>query len=371
MSASEFEEKIDWVRLNLINGLGPRLRRELLTQFQSPTAILQASKNELMVVPGIGNHLAESIVHSHNRLEAVAELEKSRRHGFEVLAEYEQRYPKSLLQIPDPPGVLSMHGELLETDCLAIAIVGTRHASRYGLAQTQKLAFGLAQAGFTIVSGLARGVDTAAHEAALDSGGRTIAVLGSGLLQLYPPENKNLAARIAESGAVLSEYGIEHKPKSSTFPQRNRIITGLSLGAIVIEASQRSGALISARHAVEQDREVFAVPGRVDSRTSTGCHALIREGAKLVECIDDVIEELGPLAERVTNEAGQEVQHPAELQLNEQEKAVLGAVDDDTVSIDSIVHRTKLPVSRVLSTLSVLEMKRLIHRVSGTRVSRS
>ena len=204
----------------------------------------------------------------------------------------------------DPPGVLFVRGSFLPRDALSIAIVGSRHATHYGLAQAERLASGLARAGLTITSGLARGVDAAAHKGALAAGGRTVAVLGSGVLNIYPPEHRDLAEQVVSNGAVVSEAAPHSEPFSGAFPQRNRIISGMSLGVIVVEASLRSGALITARHAMEQGREVFAVPGRVDSRMSQGCHRLIRDGAKLVESIDDVLEELGPLVEATPSPIG-------------------------------------------------------------------
>lgn len=362
--------RIDQLRLNMIPGLGPRLRRELLNRLGTPTAILSASYSQLTSVPGIGPVLARSISQSNNRVAAQAELQQCQRLGISILFDDQPGYPSLLREIPDPPGLLYCQGNLVAADSLAIAIVGTRHASRYGLGQAERLSGGLAHAGFTIVSGLARGIDTAAHQAALEAGGRTLAVLGSGLQQLYPPENQLLAEAISRRGAVLTESPLQRKPKGSSFPQRNRIVSGLSLGVIVIEAAGRSGALISARHAMEQNREVFALPGRVDSRTATGCHRLIRDGAKLIEHVDHVLEELGPLAEKTMDRQGMEIHHPAELQLNEQERQVLTSIDNEVTSIDLVVERSGLPVHRVLSTISVLEMKRLIHRVSGTQVSR-
>jgi len=270
--------------------------------------------------------------------------------------------------------VLFVRGELLASDGIAVAIVGTRHATQYGLAQAERLAAGLARCGYAIVSGLARGIDAAAHRGALKAGGRTIAVLGSGVLNVYPPEHESLANEIAARGAVVGENPPRSPPMSGAFPQRNRIITGLSLGLIVVEASERSGALISARHAMEQGREVFAVPGRVDSRISRGCHRLIRDGAKLVETVDDVLEELGPLASPTPiaeGEAAPAIRHPGELQLNEPEKAVLAVIDDEPITIDSIIVASGLPVQNVLSTLSVLEMRRLVRRLGGNRMMRN
>ncbi len=222
----------------------------------------------------------------------------------------------------------------------------------------------------TIVSGLARGIDAAAHRGAVNAGGRTLAVLGSGVRNVYPPEHREFAEQIAQQGAVLSELPPRAAPLAGAFPQRNRIVTGMTLGVIVVEAAERSGALISARHAMEQGREVFAVPGPIDSRASRGCHHLLRDGARLVESVDDVLDELGPLIESTPVEDGRTVHHPAELQLNELEKQVLDAILPAATSIDSIVTATRLTVPQILATLSVLEMRRLIRRLSGTTVVR-
>ena len=367
---SLYAQKLDWIRLNLIRGLGPRLRQALLERFSTPESILQAQTSELLSVPGIGRRLAQSISQAANRMEAIAEYSACHAKGFTLVTPYDAIYPASLKEIPDPPGTLYVHGRILESDALAFAIVGSRHATRYGLNQTSLLAAGLAKAGYTIVSGLARGIDTAAHRAAISAGGRTLAVLGSGLQQVYPPENQDLANEVAEQGAVLTEHALDHQPKSTSFPQRNRIISGLSLGVIVIEAAKRSGALITVRHALEQNRDVFALPGRADSRMSAGCHQLIRDGAKLVENVDHILEELGPLSSPTVDSNGHTVSHPLELKLNEQERILMDLIDVENVSIEYLVEQTGISVSRVLATLSVLESKKMIERVSGTQVCR-
>jgi DNA processing protein len=358
------------VRLSLVSGVGPRIRQALLDSFGSANAVFEAAASELRCVPGVGPKLARTIVDSRTSIDVEAELQLCREHGISLLLDTDPAYPTVLREIHDPPGVLYTRSELSPNDSLAIAIVGTRHATQYGLQQADRLAEGLARAGFTIVSGLARGIDAAAHRAALRVGGRTLAVLGSGLLNLYPPEHRGLADEIADCGALLSEAPPRSKPLAGAFPQRNRIITGLSLGVVVVEAALRSGALISANHAMEQGREVFAVPGRIDSRMSHGCHRLLREGAKLVESIDDVLEELGPLVEATPTEDGRVVRHPAELQLNDQEQSVLDAIDQDATSMDHVAATSGLPIHRVLSTVSVLEMRRLVRRVSGNQVCR-
>jgi DNA processing protein len=359
------------VLLSLVPGVGPRTRKLLLAHFGSAAAVLAAAHSDLREVPGIGAKTSRAIRAAKSEIDVSGELALCREQNVALLVESHDEYPARLKEIPDPPGVLFVRGELTPSDALAVAIVGTRHATHYGVAQAERLAAGLSRAGYTIVSGLARGIDAAAHRGALKAGGRTLAVLGSGVLNIYPPEHSGLAEEVCRRGALLSENPPRSPPLSGAFPQRNRIITGLGLGVIVVEAADRSGALISARHAMEQGREVFAVPGRVTDRTSRGCHRLIRDGAKLVETVDDVLEELGPLATPSTREDGREVRHPVELQLNEPEQAVLGAVDDDPTSIDDIVVASGLSVPNVLSTISVLEMKRLIRRVSGNRVIRA
>lgn len=357
------------VRLALTPGVGPRTRRLLIERFGDAEAVFDAAPSDLQLVNGVGPKIAKAIVAARH-VDVDAEIEVCRQNGITVLTETDPRYPRSLHEIPDPPGVLFLRGELLPTDALAVAIVGSRHATAYGLAQAERLSAGLARAGLTIVSGLARGIDGAAHRAALAAGGRTIAILGGGLLRMYPPEHAPLAEEVAQAGAVISEAPPQVAPMGGAFPQRNRIITGMSLGTIVVEASDRSGALISARHAMEQGREVFAVPGRVDNRMARGCHRLIRDGARLVETVDDVLEELGPLVAPTMRETGEEVRHPAELQLNEIEQQVLQNIDGDATTIDTIIARSGLPTHQVLSTISVLEVRRVIRRISGSSVAR-
>jgi DNA processing protein len=371
VEAEQQDSLIDAVRLALVSGVGPRHRQELLARFGSAAAVLAAGSSELQSVSGIGPKIAARIVAAGEEIDAAGELALAAEHGIDVLTEASASYPRPLRQIHDPPGVLFRRGTYLPQDELAIAIVGTRHATRYGLAQAERLASSLSRAGFTIVSGLARGIDAAAHRGAFASGGRTIAVLGSGLLNIYPPEHEALARDVVASGCLLSESPPRMVPLSGAFPQRNRIISGLSLGTIVVEAADRSGALITARHAYEQGREVFAVPGPIDSRLSRGCHALIKDGAKLVESIDDVLAELGPLAEHVEREDGNIIAQPAELLLNDIEQQVLQAINSSPITLDDVATSASLPIQRVLSTVSVLEMRRLVRRVSGNQVVRA
>lgn len=364
-------ELVESLRLSLVSGVGPLLRKALLERFVTPAAVLAAGKNELQSVQGIGPITAARIVAAKDEINAELELQIAAEHGIDVLTEASDDYPRPLRTIHDPPGVLFRRGEPNAQDELAVAIVGTRHATRYGIAQAERLAASLARTGFTVVSGLARGIDAAAHRGALAAGGRTIAVLASGLLEIYPPEHQKLADEVAAGGYIVSESPPRMIPLSGAFPQRNRIISGLSVGTIVVEAAERSGALITARHAYEQGREVFAVPGPIDSRLSRGCHALIKDGAKLVESIDDVLAELGPLAENIQRDDGTLLTQPAELLLNDIEQQVLNTIDGAATSIDDIAKTSGLPIHRVLSTISVLEMRRLVRRVSGTQVARA
>jgi DNA processing protein len=363
------EETVAELRLTFAKGIGPILRRALVERFGSAAQIFAAGPSDWRDVPGVGAKLVQSLSLVAQQ-DIASEWSYCQTHGIEVLTQSHPLYPAALREIPDPPGVLFMHGSLMPSDALAIAIVGSRHATHYGLTQAERLAGSLARAGLTIISGLARGIDAAAHRGALQAGGRTIAVLGSGVANIYPPEHVELAGEVVARGALLSESPPRFPPISGAFPQRNRIVTGMSLGVIVVEAAKSSGALISARHAMEQGRDVFAVPGRVDSRASQGCHQLIRDGAKLVESADDVLEELGPLLKPTATPDGRDIRHPAELQLNDIERQILDAIQTQATSIDSVIAATSLPAQQVLSTISVLEMRRLIRRVSGMAVLR-
>lgn len=360
----------DMLRLCLVPGVGPKTRKALLEFFGSAKAVLDAPMSQLREVKNVGPKLAHAIADARETIDAEAEIARCREYGIDIILESDPAYPRPLKEIHDPPGVLFVRGKLLPNDALSIGIVGTRHATQYGLRQAERLAGGLCRAGLTVISGLARGIDGAAHRGAIAAGGRTLAVLASGVLNIYPPEHEKLAEEVAAHGALISESPPHSQPLSGAFPQRNRIISGLSLGSIVIEAAERSGALITARHAMEQGREVFAMPGSVESRVSKGCHRLIRDGAKLVESADDILEELGPLVEAVPREDGRVIHHPAELLLNEVEEKVLAAIGVEATLIDDIIATTRLPVPQVLATVSILEMRRLIRRLSGTSVMR-
>ncbi|WP_435008162.1 DNA-processing protein DprA [Tundrisphaera lichenicola] len=363
---------VDLVRLTMVPGVGPRTCRALLDAFGSAEAVLGAPEASLRDVPGVGTRLARLIASARREVDAEAELELCRKSGVRVVGQGSPGYPPPLTDIPDPPSLLYVRGTIEPADQLAIALVGSRKCTPYGMRIAERLASSLARVGLTVVSGLARGIDASAHRGALAAGGRTIAVLANGLSEVYPPEHADLAAEVADSGAILSESPMRQQPIAGLFPQRNRVISGLSLGVVVVEATPRSGSLSTAKHATDQNREVFAVPGPVDSLPSRGCHYLIRDGARLVETVDDILEELGPLVREI--KAGPEqpaVRHPAELSLSEQERSLLGRLDDRPVAVDELIAVTGLTASQVMATLSVLEMRRLIRRQPGPRFVRA
>jgi DNA processing protein len=360
---AEDSELIDALRLHLVPGIGPRLQQSLEAAFGSAAAILQASHAELLQVEGIGPKLANAIIEHRGDEAAIREIDRCRQSNIRLYRRGGAAYPRMLAEICDPPRILYCRGGLEPRDELAVAIVGSRRCSVYGRQQAERFASALARAGVTVISGLARGIDAAAHRGALEVGGRTLAVAATGLAQVYPPEHKELAAEIAEHGAVVCESCLDQEPIAGLFPQRNRIISGLSLGVIIIEATKTSGALHTARHALEQGREVFALPGRIDSLTSEGCHDLIRDGVPLVRGVDDVLQALGPLLSPVQRSEQESVHTPRELSLSEQERTILNLVTVDPRLIDEVVRDSALEPSRVLATLTVLEMRRFLRRL--------
>lgn len=367
------------LQLASVPGLGPRTRRELVERFGDPQAVLAATAEALRGVGKLRSAVAEALLES-SADEAVRILKACRKNGVKLLPESDPHYPPLLGRIDDPPGILFVRGDLQPCDALAVAVVGARHATAYGHKVAKQLGGALARAGYTVVSGLARGIDAAAHQGALAAGGRTLAVLGSGVLNIYPPEHRVLADEIQAAGAVISELPPLAKPSQGAFPQRNRIISGLSLGVVVVQAAERSGAMITARLAGEQGREVFAVPGDIDCRMSQGCHRLIQDGAKLIGGIDDILEELGPLFETVVSPAGCQVsqtaasavRRPAELALDATGRQVFDAIPTaaEGCLVDRVIDETGLDASQVLGTLCLLETRRLVKRLPGSRVAR-
>lgn len=357
--------------LTLVSGVGPRLQASLLACFESPEAVLKASIDQLQQVEGIGQKVAERIASPINIPAAKEMLKRCSDAAVRLLLKGSDSYPSMLSEVDDSPSILFCKGEITEADRLAIAIVGSRRCTAYGRRQAERLGGALARAGFTIVSGLARGIDAAAHRGALNAGGRTIAVMATGVTDIYPPEHADLAVDISQQGAVVSEFPLDRKPRPGMFPQRNRIISGLSLGSIIIEATNKSGSLHTARHAMEQGREVFAVPGPIDSLASEGCHRLIRDGVTLIRHADDVIAGLGPLIAPTRTASNETIHDPRELTLNDQERIVLAAISGTAIHLDEIIGSVDLEMSRALSTITVLEMKRFIRRLPGNFVVRS
>jgi DNA processing protein len=358
------------LQLYLVNGVGPRTWVQLMERFGGPEAVLAANSSQLQEVPGVGPKLAAAILAARNTGPAEREMARCREFQVQLLQRGRDGYPTWLGEIPDPPPLLYAKGDFAARDKIAIAIVGSRRCTLYGQQQAERLAGQLARAGVTIVSGLARGIDGVAHRGALTAGGRTIAVLATGVVDVYPPEHEDLAKEIAKHGVVVSESPLSQAPTPGMFPQRNRIISGLSLGVIIIEAARNSGALYTARHAMEQNREVFAVPGRIDSLASEGCHDLIRDGATLVRNVDDILQSLGPLSTPAKTSPTEVVHAPRELLLNDQEKLILNTVTAEPQHIDEIVRAVNQEPSRVLQTLTILEMKRLVKRLPGGHLCR-
>ncbi len=361
----------DALALTLVTGVGPRLQANLLAAFQTPTQVLNAPTEQLLQVDGIGLKVAERITSPLNRPAANEMRKRCADAAVRLLLKNTHHYPSMLNEVGDSPTILFCKGTITEADQLAIAIVGSRRCTTYGRRQAERLGSALARAGFTIISGLARGIDAAAHRGALNAGGRTIAVMATGVTDIYPPEHADLAVEISKQGAVVSEFPLDKKPRPGMFPQRNRIISGMSLASIIIEATEKSGSLHTARHAMEQGREVFAVPGPIDSIASAGCHQLIRDGVPLIRNADDVIAGLGPLAKPTVTASNQTIHDPRELTLNDQERLVLDSIGSTAIHLDEVIGSLDIEMSRSLSTITILEMKRFIRRLPGNLIVRS
>ena len=350
--------------LNMLPHIGPVRFARLRDHFGSAVAILSAVENQLCRVEGIGSEVAQSIRSWEQSVDLSAEVAHVSSLGARVLIATDSEYPALLREIYDPPIVLYILGSLEERDhCHGLGIVGTRAASHYAMEATKKLGYQLAYAGLTIYSGLARGIDTIAHQAALAANGRTVAVLGSGLGHLYPPENEPLAKKIAASGAVITEYPIGMPPSKQSFPKRNRIISGCSFGLLVVEAGMRSGALISAHQAGEQGRSLYAVPGKIDQATALGSNRLIQQGAKLVMDASDILHDLPMLfAEQPTLHQSQ-----PEIQLKGDDLTIYQAIGDDPTLIDQIIEKSCLPAATVSSRLLALELNCHVRSLPGSR----
>jgi len=354
------------VALNLIEHVGPVRVRQLLEHFGDAPTILRASKAQLLQVRGIGEDTADAIANWEKTADLSVELKRIADSGCRIVTQDDPEYPELLRQIYDPPIVLYVKGELGAKDKNAVAIVGSRMTTPYGIEAARKLAYQLAYLGVTVVSGGARGIDTAAHQGALSAKGRTIAVLGTGVNLVTPPENAKLFEQIAGNGALITQFPFNRPADKQSFPIRNRIVAGMTLGTVVVEANLTSGALITSNFANEYGRQVFAVPGRIDSPRSKGCHDLIKKGAKLCESAEDILcefEYLFPASNRPAA-PGTSGALPA-LTLSEQEQRVYDALDHEEVGIDDVIRKSGLPPSTVSVALLSLEMKRLIRQLPG------
>lgn len=355
--------------LNLLPNIGPVRVRRLLDVFGSPERILAAKTGEIVRVDGFSEELAETISHWENHADLQRELRRIAELNLKLIPREDDLYPPLLKQIHDPPIILYVWGELTKRDHNAIGVVGSRGATAYGLAMTKKLSFQISYAGFTVISGLARGIDTAAHEAALAAKGRTVAVIGSGIGQLYPPENQALAEKIASQGAIVSEYPVDRIADKQTFPYRNRIVAGWGCGLLVVEAPARSGSLITAQQAAEQGRTVYAVPGNIDRPTSVGCNKLIQQGARLVTDGADILDDLMVLFPTAPSPPKLEEPRPA-VNLTVDEQILYDALGTEESHINDITERSGLTPATVSSTLMRLEMKRLVRPLPGKRYTR-
>lgn len=359
------EERFAWLSLKLVEHLGNRSLLRLHRHFGSAVRILQATEADLNGVSGLRHKSKRALLKKKMLRPPEEEWKRLQREDIEVVTLGDAHYPSNLAAIHDPPVVFFMHGRLEPRDLVAVAVVGSRVASPAGLCYTERLCAELVQYGVTIVSGFAVGIDSAAHRGALQGRGRTLAVLGCGLNVNYPQSNRNLREKISRSGALLSEFPLETQPAAGHFPLRNRIISGLALGVVVVEAAQRSGSLITAKMALEQGREVFAVPGLAGSFLSAGPHNLLKQGAKLVESAEDILEEIRPLVIRPRMGTGGFVQKGEEEVVNSEERMVLSALGSGRKHIDELSRSVEIPVSRLLATLLQLELKGLVHQLPG------
>jgi DNA processing protein len=354
------------VALNMIELVGPVRARHLLEHFGEAPAILGASRDQLMSVHGVGPEVAEAVVNWEKNVDLKAELQRIEDFGCHIVIQEDEQYPELLKQIYDPPILLYVKGALTSRDKNAVAMVGSRQTTHYGIEVARKLGYQLGYLGVTVVSGGARGIDTAAHQGALNGKGRTICVLGTAINIVFPPENKELFDHISANGAVITQYPFNRNADRQSFAIRNRIVAGMSLGTVVVEANLTSGALITANFAIEYGRQVFAVPGRIDSPRSKGCHELIKKGAKLCEGAEDILSEfeyLFPASNRppAPNETGV---LPA-LALSENEQRVFDALDGEPTPIDNVIRQSGMPASAVSVALFSLEIKHIVRQLPG------
>ena len=352
-----------WLALSSINGLGAVTFKNLISRYSDPQMVFSASYNDLLKVEGLKPNLAKLIKDFSDLEKVKEETDKISKLGLEFLVLTDPDYPERLYNTYNPPPFLYVNGKITQSDNRAIAIVGSRIPDMYGKKVTKQIAAELARNGITVVSGMARGIDSIAHSACLEAGGRTIAVLGSGIDVVYPPENKKLYKEISQNGAVLSEFPIGTKPESGNFPRRNRIISGLSLGVLVVQATEKSGSLITAEFALEQNREVFAIPGNIGSKLSNGTNKLIKKGAKLVNDVDDILEEIGGFIGTKTKK------QPAAVvnleQLEPAQRLIYELLINEQLYVDQIIKMSNLNSSEVLTNLLSLEIKGIVNQLPG------
>lgn len=376
----------EWLTLALVPGVGTVHFIRLLARFRTPGEVLQVSESGLREV--VGKKLAQRIAHYRTEVDVDSQERAIAEHGVSLVTLNDVAYPPRLAEIYDPPLLLFTRGTLVERDEFSVALVGTRKATAYGIRTARKLGCELAARGITVVSGMALGIDTAAHLGALEAGGRTMAVLGCGVDIVYPRDNAELMHQITESGCVVSQFPMGVKPSPGHFPYRNRIISGITLGTVVVQAPIRSGALITAHRALEQGREVFAIPGEIGNKTSEGPHALIREGAKLVETVEDILLELNVPTEIAVqvlppapapSESVSVTSAPSVAQVPDkpepetasvQERDVLSVLASEGSFVDEIAAACRISVSQALSSLTMLELKGLVKQFSGKRFAR-
>jgi len=354
-----------WVGFNLVRGIGPARLRALIDYFDNLETAWNAPRRALREA-GLDRRSLQSLLTARQTLNLDDEMRKIECAGITLLTWNDPMYPRLLREIYNPPPLLYMKGSLSPEDDWSVAVVGTRGVSPYGRQVAQRLATGLVRNGLTVVSGLALGVDGEAHRAALAAGGRTIAVLGGGFNHIYPSDHRHLAERIAKQGALLTEYGLDVRPEAGNFPARNRIISGLSLGTVVVEAGKQSGALITAHMAAEQGREVFAVPGNILKDTSTGCNHLIQQGAKAVLNVRDILEELNLSGKRVVEQKTAR----REMPVSREERQLLQKLNFDPLHVDEVSRQLNLPVAQVSSMLVLLELKGLVRQVGNMKYVR-
>jgi DNA processing protein len=361
--------------LNAVGGLGSAGMHKLIECYGSPSDIFNVTASQLLASRIIPDTILQKIIDFPREHFLQTEYEQMAKRQARVITYLDNDYPALLREMAGAPYVLYVRGQLPPDSALSVAMVGSRQASYYGLTTANKFAMQLSELGFTIVSGMARGIDTEAHKGALKAGGPTVAVLGCGLAHIYPPENTDLFDRITRAGAVLSEFPMSTPPLPYNFPRRNRIISGLSVGVIIVEAAQRSGALITADFALEQGREVFAVPGRIDSMTAQGVHDLIKQGAKLVTCIEDVLEDLQQKCsahldkpthapEGDPSVMGNRWAEGVRKDLSEEEQIVFNQIADRPVHVDELIHTCGAAVP-VMSILLKLELKKVVQQLPG------